>query len=91
MKKALFIIVLIASAAVVYIYNDPELRAYFDRKTGAVLKDVKQTTLYKWQNKQGQWQLSSDPPPAGTKYEVVEINSDTNVVPKETFTGRKEE
>ena len=37
--------------------------------------------LYRWQGADGQWHLSSEPPPAGTEYETVRYRHDTNVLP----------
>ena len=37
--------------------------------------------LYKWRNKQGQWQATDKPPPAGTPFEVKQYPIDYNIVP----------
>lgn len=38
------------------------------------------TTLYKWRDAQGHWQIADTPPPTG-EYEKLEVRHDTNVVP----------
>ena len=61
---------------------------YYDRELAAkLLKDTpfapaaQVTTVYKWRNDQGDWQIADQPPPGGIAYEVLEYNSDTNVMP----------
>jgi hypothetical protein len=39
------------------------------------------TTLYKWQDAAGEWQVSDRLPPAGLPYETLELRSDQNVLP----------
>ncbi len=39
------------------------------------------TQLYKWQDENGQWQITDRPPEGGTLYENLEYRSDTNIVP----------
>jgi hypothetical protein len=39
------------------------------------------TRLYKWRDGRGDWHVTDDPPPAGTRYEPLEYRSDVNVLP----------
>ncbi|MFT5449253.1 MAG: hypothetical protein ACI9DC_004442 [Gammaproteobacteria bacterium] len=39
------------------------------------------TTAYKWRDAKGNWQLTGQPPPEGTAYEVLETRSGDNIVP----------
>lgn len=43
---------------------------------------VTETTLYRWQDENGHWHVT-DQPPADRPYEVVEYRSDANVLPPE--------
>lgn len=43
------------------------------------------TTLYKWRDAQGHWQIADTPPTEGA-YEKVDIRHDTNVMPGERLT-----
>ncbi len=38
------------------------------------------TTVYKWRDANGNWQLGDRPPPTGD-YEVMQYRGDTNVMP----------
>jgi hypothetical protein len=40
-----------------------------------------QSTLYKWQDKDGTWQYTSEPPPGDIPYEQVTYDHGTNVLP----------
>ena len=72
--------VLVAAAGAGYLYYDHELA----RK---LLKDTpfapapRVTTVYKWQDAKGDWQITDRPPPDEIAYEVLEYRSDTNVMP----------
>jgi len=39
------------------------------------------TTLYRWQDENGEWVVSDRPPPDGVAYEEVRYREDTNVLP----------
>lgn len=39
----------------------------------------KETTVYKWQDAEGAWQFSNQPPPAGVASSVTTYRSDTNI------------
>lgn len=79
MKVALFIIVLLAAVAG-YLYYNPELRReWFEGTPLAPAPTV--THLYKWQDETGAWHVTDTPPPSGTRYERLELHSDTNVMP----------
>ncbi len=74
-------VVLCAAAGTAYFY-------YFDRdRATRLLRDTPfapapvVTTVYKWQDAQGNWHITDQPPPAGTTYETLEYSSDSNVMP----------
>ena len=46
------------------------------------------TTVYKWRDATGSWQLTDRPPPAGTPYETVQARGARNVIPSERVTGQ---
>ncbi len=39
------------------------------------------TRVYKWQDQNGEWQMTDQPPPGGVKYETLIYSSNTNVTP----------
>jgi hypothetical protein len=90
MKKWLITGLIVLAGAGYYIYQDPAARDYFKQQSETVLpKTVTHTTVYKWKDKQGHWQITNTPPPEGIKYETVEYRKDTNVIPSERLTGQK--
>ena len=39
------------------------------------------TTIYKWRDAQGNWQITDRPPPEGAPYEILKYRSDANILP----------
>jgi hypothetical protein len=81
MKNVLLFLLMLAIVAALVLWWSPDLR----KEAAAVLRDTGLTsssvTLYKWQDKQGTWQYTQEPPPAGVPFEEVEARSDVNVLP----------
>ncbi|MCP5443530.1 MAG: DUF4124 domain-containing protein [Chromatiaceae bacterium] len=75
-------IVLLAAVGGVgaYFYLHPESLPEWAAKT-PVGRDLQTTTVYKWQDASGAWQISDQPPPAGTRFQVEKYTYDTNVLP----------
>lgn len=88
MKKGLWILLLIVIAAGYYLYQDPKLRNQIMGKVHQVAPELNQTTLYKWQDEKGQWQVT-DRPPQGRPYQAISAEDQTNVLPQQAFTGKK--
>ncbi|UCE76765.1 MAG: DUF4124 domain-containing protein [Gammaproteobacteria bacterium] len=81
MKPFLLRLLMLGIVVALVLWWSPELRNDADkllRDTGLRSTSV---TLYKWRDKQGVWQYTQDPPPAGVPYEEVEARSDVNVLP----------
>jgi hypothetical protein len=90
MKKWLLIILAVLIGAGIALYQNANMRAYFDAKTEQLLpKQLSQHKLYRWHDRQGHVHLSDIPPDAGIRYETVEYDSKTNVLPAEALTGKK--
>ena len=64
----------------VYYYLHPESLPEWATKT-SIGRDLQTTTVYKWQDASGTWQVSDQPPPAGTEYQVEKYTRDINVLP----------
>lgn len=47
----------------------------------AAPKPPAETTVYKWQDKNGEWHFSNQPPPEGNAADVTVYRSDINVIP----------
>jgi hypothetical protein len=88
MKTFLAVIVGILIAAGIVVYQNPHMRAWFERKSEQVLPAATEQTLYRWRDQHGEWHVS-DKPPAGIKYETVRYPTNANVIPAEQLTGKK--
>jgi len=81
MKNFLLVLFMFCIVAALVLWWSPELRKDAEnllRDTGLKSTSV---TLYKWQDKQGVWHYTQDPPPEGVDFEEVEARSDVNVLP----------
>lgn len=63
-----------------YFYLYPESLPEWATRT-TVGRGLQTTTVYKWQDATGAWQVSDQPPPAGIDYQVEKYTRDTNVLP----------
>ena len=79
--KLLLALLVVSAAGGGYLYLfDPQLGRQLLIGTPLQLP-ASVVTAYKWRDAKGNWQLSGDPPPEGTAYEVLETRSDDNIVP----------
>ena len=90
MKKILFVLAAILTAVVWYVYHDPKLSREVEKEVKQLIPAQQQaTTVYKWRDKAGNWQITDHPPPSGINYETLEYQHDTNIMPSESLTGPK--
>ena len=78
-KKAV-IAVLVLGAVGGYLYYDPSLVEPYLRGTPLELP-ARTTRIYRWHNTDGTLEHSNRPPPEGIEFEVIEVSSDTNLMP----------
>jgi hypothetical protein len=78
--KIIVMLILVAAAAGGYLYLHPEVIRPLLQSTPIELPPA-ETTLYKWRDATGQWQVSDTPPEKGIKYEILHYRGDINVVP----------
>lgn len=78
MKKLLWLIFIVVVAGAIAAYLDQDFRHWLLKTTGTAPTE---TRIYKWQDNQGNWQITNTPPPAGTPYIEQEYLHDTNVIP----------
>ena len=81
----LVVVVLAAVAAgAYYVYRNPAVVTSLVEGTPleSTLRDALGTTrAYKWRDADGNWHITDEPPPEGTKFEKLEYQNDANVVP----------
>jgi len=74
------VIILLLSAVGGYLYLNPDRWQALLGET-PLAPPPAETTLYKWQDESGQWQVSDNPPTDDRDYETLQFRSDTNIVP----------
>lgn len=89
MKKAVFITLTLLVIAVYVGYRNPQVRAWFARKTQQVLPaTATEQTMYRWRDRHGEWHVSGKPP-RGIHYDTLHYPTDANVIPSAELTGKK--
>ena len=66
-----------------YFYVYPERAPGWLRET-SILPPAATTTVYKWQDSRGSWQITDEPPAPGIEFETLKYQTDTNVFPTES-------
>ncbi len=79
-RKFLFLLLVIA-AALFYLYRHPALQQQLLGQARQIAPQLGTTTLYKWQNSNGVWQYTDQPPAKGIPYTTVDADSRVNVLP----------
>ena len=64
-----------------YIYQDKSLQSKLIGKIHQVAPELNRSTLYKWQNSKGEWQITDKPPAKGIPYTTVSSQDQINVMP----------
>lgn len=76
----LLLLILLGGGAAFYFELYPERLPEWATRTDAG-RDLQTTTVYRWRDAAGEWQVSDRPPPAGVEYEVDTYARKTNVLP----------
>ncbi|MCS3903105.1 hypothetical protein J2T55_001122 [Methylohalomonas lacus] len=71
-------LLLITAALVAWLYVDRDARQRW--LAGTPLAPA-ETTVYKWRDADGEWQISDKPPAAGIDYERLQYHHDSNAMP----------
>lgn len=78
--KYIFLIVIIAGTSY-YIYQDKNLRSKLIGKVHQVAPELNKSTLYKWKNSKGEWQITDKPPVNGIKFTTITSQDQINIMP----------
>lgn len=81
MKPRYFILLSIIGTAAFYIYLDEGLQSKIMGKVHQVAPELNQSTLYKWKNNQGEWQVTDKPPSKGIAFTTITSQDQVNVMP----------
>ena len=81
MKTSHFILLAVVITTSLYIYLDEGLQKKLLGKVHQVAPELNQSTLYKWKNKKGVWQISDKPPSKGIAFTTITSQDQVNVMP----------
>lgn len=81
MKIKYFILLAIIGTAALYIYQDERLQKKLLGKVHQVAPELNQSTLYKWKNSKGEWQITDKPPSKGTVFTTISSQDQINIMP----------
>lgn len=89
MKVKYLIFLSIIGLAAFYIYQDESLQMKLMGKVHEIAPELNQSTLYKWQNSKGEWQITDKPPAKGITFTTINSQDQINVMPSPS-TKKKE-
>lgn len=89
MKTSHFILLAVVTTAALYIYQDEALQKKLLGKVHQVAPELNQSTLYKWQDKKGVWQISDKPPSKGITFTTITSQDQVNVMPSPSSQEKK--
>lgn len=81
MKLKYFILLSIIATSALYLYQDKALQTKLMSKIHQVAPELNQSTLYKWQNAKGEWQVTDKPPRKGIVFTTITTQDQVNVMP----------
>ena len=81
MKFKYLVLICIIGSITFYIYSNEALYAKFLGKAHQIAPELNKSTLYKWQNKQGEWQITDSPPQNGITFSTITSQDQINVLP----------
>ena len=88
MKKVIVIFTGILLGAALYIWQDPQLKKRVLHQAEDIVTP-ETTTVYKWQDQDGNPVISNTPPSGNIPYETIDYHRDANVMPSEEEKKRK--
>ena len=74
----LFIVIAVASF---FIYQDEALQTKLMGKVHQIAPELNQSTLYKWKNSKGEWQVTDKPPHKGIVFTTISSQDQINIMP----------
>lgn len=82
----LFIVIAVASF---FIYQDEALQTKLMGKVHQIAPELNQSTLYKWKNSKGEWQITDKPPHKGIIFTTISSQDQINVMPSPATKKKK--
>ena len=89
MKLKYFILLSIISTSALYLYLDKPLRNKLLGQFHQIAPELNQSTLYKWKNSKGEWQITDKPPRKGIVFTTIHTQDQINVMPSQPSQKKK--
>ena len=89
METKYFILLTVVTTTALYIYQDEELQQKLLGKVHQVAPELNESTLYKWQNSKGEWQITDKPPSKGISFTTITSQDQINVMPSPSSKKKK--
>ena len=89
MRTRYFILLVVVVTTALYIYQDETLQKKLLGEVHQVAPELNNSTLYKWQNNKGEWQISDKPPRKGISFTSITSQDQINVMPSSPSKKKK--
>ncbi len=82
----LFIVIAVASF---FIYQNEALQTKLMSKVHQIAPELNQSTLYKWKNSKGEWQITDKPPHKDIIFTTITSQDQINIMPSPSNQRKK--
>ena len=89
MKLKYILVLCITLTISYYLYQDKSLFITVKSKVHQIVPELNQSTLYKWQNNKGEWQITDKPPNKGVSFITITSQDQINVMPSPASEKKK--
>ena len=80
MKLKYILLLFIIVTGSLYIYQDENLQRKLLGTVHQVAPELNKSTLYKWKNSKGEWQITDKPPAKSISYTTISTQDQINVM-----------
>ena len=84
MKLKYFILLSVVAVTTLYIYQDDALQTKLIGKVHQIVPELNDSTLYKWKNSKGEWQITDTPPRKEIPFSTISSQDQINVIPSQS-------
>ena len=81
MKIKYFTLISIVTISALYLYQDKALQNKLLGKVHQIAPELNKSTLYKWKDNKGEWQITDKPPQKGISFTAITSKDQINVMP----------
>ena len=89
MKLKYAILFVIIAVVAFFFYEDDALREKLIGKVHQVAPELNNSTLYKWKNNKGEWQITDKPPQKGITFTTITSQDQINIMPSPSSKKKK--